>query len=130
MRVYIATKFEKKELVHELASKLKSAGHSLSYDWTTHKPIKPYEENQSTAKLYSENEVQGILDSDIFICIPDKLGHTLFMEIGAALMLKKTRGKPEVYVIGEFNKDSPWYFNPLIKRRDNIEQVIEEIINL
>ena len=70
VKIYIATKFEKKELVHELASRLESAGHTLSYDWTTHKPIKPYEENPHIAKQYSENEVNGILNSDIFICIP------------------------------------------------------------
>ena len=65
--IYVAAKFEDKEKVLEIYKKLKTAGHEISYDWTKHKPIKPYEKNQTLAKDYTKNELEGIRKSDIFI---------------------------------------------------------------
>ncbi|MBM3256725.1 MAG: hypothetical protein FJY98_00110 [Candidatus Liptonbacteria bacterium] len=58
MRVYVAGKFEDKEAVYEAYRKLTALGHSVSYDWTTHKNIKPYDENKEIARQYARNEMQ------------------------------------------------------------------------
>lgn len=127
MKVYVAGKFEDKPLIRELQEKLNAAGHTLAYDWTTHKPIKPYAENQDLASQYSVNELNGIINSDVFIYLSHEKGTTLLMEFGAALALQKSRGKPIVYAVGDYNDRSPWFFNPLIKRRNTIEEVISEL---
>ena len=127
MKIYVAAKFEKKDLVLETFKKLKDLGHSISYDWTYHQNYKPYDQNQELAAKYSQNELSGIADCDIFIHIPEDQGHTLHMEFGAALALAKLKGKPIIYAIGEFNSKSPWFFNPLVRRRNTIEEVLEEI---
>ena len=49
------------------------------------------------------------------------------MEFGAALALAKTTGKPRIYAIGESNDRSPWFFNPLVVRKNNIEEALKEI---
>lgn len=128
MKVYIAAKFEKKEIVLELVKKLAQKGHEFSYNWTTHKSIKPYFQNIDLATIYSNNELNGIANSDVFIYIPEYKGHTLHMEFGAALILAKIYGKPsKIYAVGEFNKDSPWLVNPLVIRKDSVEEVLEEL---
>ena len=127
MNIYVAGKFENKELILDIYRKLEKMDHSISYDWTTHKFIKPYVENQKMAIKYSSNELKGIANCDIFIYLSDKEGHTLPMEFGAAVMLKKTTGKPVIYAVGKFNGDSPWFFNPLVKRRETLEEVLEEL---
>jgi len=127
MKVYVAGKFEKKDIILNTYKRIEELGHQVSYDWTTHKPIKPYSENSKIAAQYSKNELEGIFNCDIFIYLADEKGHTLPMEFGAALMLAKTRNKPRVYAVGEFNDKSPWFFNPLIERKKSIDEVIEEL---
>jgi len=127
LSIYVAAKFERKKIINYLYKKILEKGHSISYDWTTHKPIKPYEHNENTAKIYSNNELSGIINCDVFIYIADNSGTTLPMEFGAALMHAKKTGKPKIYIIGEFNNKSPWFFNELVERRDTIKEVLEEL---
>jgi hypothetical protein len=49
------------------------------------------------------------------------------MEFGAALMSAKITGKPDIYAVGDFNDCSPWFFHPLVKRRENLEKIYKEI---
>lgn len=127
MKIYVAAKFEKKDLVHEIYKKIWQLGHEVSYVWTMHKNIKPYDQNQETAAVYSENEISGIAECDVFIFISDTAGTTLPMEFGAAVMLSKKSGKPKVYAVGEYNSKSPWFFNPRVMRRASVEEVLNEI---
>ncbi len=127
MKVYIAGKFGDKALVLEAFARIRELGHSIAYDWTTHKNIQPYAQNQGTARAYSENELAGIADCDVFIYLSSDGGHTLHMEFGSALMLARKAGKPMVYAVGEFNDRSPWFFNGLVRRRDTIDEVIAEL---
>jgi len=130
MKIYVAGKFQKKELVLEIYNKIKEMGHEVTHDWTTHLPIKPYNEHIELAKQYSQNELEGIARSDISIYISDSTGHTLHMEFGAALILKYTTGKPIIYVIGDYQDISPWLFNQHVIHKNSIEEVIEEIKKL
>jgi ribosomal protein L37AE/L43A len=127
LNIYVAAKFERKKIVNYLYKKILEKGHSISYDWTTHKPIKPYEYNMDIAKIYSNNELSGIINCDIFIYIADSSGTTLPMEFGAALMHAKKTGKPKIYIVGGFNNKSPWFFNELVVRKDSIKEVLEEL---
>lgn len=129
MKIYVAGKFEKKEQILEIYQKLRELGHTISYDWTTHKSIKPYQENQELAQQYSNNELVGITNCDLFIFLSDEKGTTLPMEFGAALILNKTKGKPIIYTVGEYNNKSPWFFQPAVKRRNSVEEVLNEIKN-
>ena len=127
MKIYVAGKFENKEAILEVHKRLEKMGHSISYNWTTHQNIKPYTTNQEMACTYAQNEIDGIFNSDCFIYFSAEKGHTLLMEFGAALMLAKVTSKPKIYAIGEFNNESPWFFNPLVTRKNNIEEVYKEI---
>ena len=126
MKIYIAAKFNKKDLVLELQRKLKEQGHEVAYDWTTHKPIKPYEDNQELAQKYSENELLGIGNSDVFVYVSDTEGHTLHMELGAALALSAKIGKPHVIVVGPATY-SPWLFNRRVTVVANAEEALKKI---
>lgn len=127
MKIYVAGKFEKKDIILNIYQKVREMGHLVSYDWTTHKDIEPYSENQDTARQYSENELAGIGDCDLFIYLADDKGTTLPMEFGAALMRKKLTGKPEIFAVGEHNARSPWFFNRLVKRVGSVDEVLEEM---
>ena len=130
MKVYVAGKFQKKDLVREVYRRIKDLGYEVAYDWTTHDPIKPYAQNAQLAAQYAQNELEGIADSDVFIYLSDQRGTTLPMEFGAALMRAKTHADVLVYAVGEFNDKSPWFFNELVVRKDSVDEVIEELSEL
>ncbi|MCB9811933.1 hypothetical protein H6783_03395 [Candidatus Nomurabacteria bacterium] len=127
MKFYIAGKFEDKELVQALYERVLAAGHEVSYDWTTHKNIKPYAENAEQAQVYAENELGAILDSDVFIYLTSDRGHTLHMEFGTALAKAANGGTIRIYAVGEFNDRSPWYFNPRVTRVATADEVFADL---
>ncbi|MFH1325643.1 MAG: hypothetical protein ABIH49_02650 [archaeon] len=131
MKIYVIGKFEQKELVREVYGKLREIGCEISCDWTTHQSIKPYSENPKLATEYSEEEMKAIAESDIIIYLSSKEGTTSKLEVGGAMLLNFTRGKPKmIYLVGEFNTSSPWFMNPRVKRVNSVEEVIKELKNL
>jgi hypothetical protein len=127
MKVYIAGKFEDRIKIQDLYKQIEKLGYQAAYNWTTHKRITPYSKNQELAREYSENELSGILGSDIFICLTHEAGTTSLMEFGVALILNMKTGKPLVYAVGTSIERSPWFFNSRVLRRNSVEEVIEEI---
>ncbi len=122
MKFYIAGKFEEVDIIHELFALVRRAEHEVAYDWTTHVKAKPYIEHVDLIRSYAENELNAILDSDVFIYLTHERGTTLHMEFGTALTKKKLGGEMLIFVVGEHNDRSPWYFNPLVTRVDTVEE--------
>ena len=90
-------------------------------------PIKPYIDNQDLAQKYCKNELKGIMEADILLFLSHEKGTTLMMEYGAALMKNLINGKPRIYVVGEQNARSIWFFHPNVKRVDSVEGALEDI---
>ena len=126
-KVYVAGKFEQKDEVIKIQKQLINSGYKISYDWTTHVGIKPYEQNQDQARLYSENEINAIAESDIFIYLTQEYGTTNKMEFGAAVMKKALGNDIQIFAMGEFNNKSPWYFNSYVERVNSIEEVYKNL---
>jgi len=127
-KVYVIGKFEEKERVRNLYQKLREIGCEISYDWTSHIPIKPYSENPELANQYAENEMRGIAKSDIVICLTSKEGTTSKLEVGGAMLLNFTGKKPRrIYLVGEFNTASPWFMSRRVKRFDSEDEVIADL---
>lgn len=128
MKIYLAGKFEQKEKVRELYERIKEQGYDIHSDWTTHKPISPYEENIEIAKQYSEEDINGVEICDVFILLTDPIkGTGSHVELGAAILSAIKFGRPKIYVIGEYNRESMFYFHPLVNRKKTIHEVLEDI---
>lgn len=127
MRIYVAAKFEKKDVVREIYAQLRALGHEITCDWTTHEFIKPYIEHQETARKYAESELAAIAACDVLIFISDEKGTTLPMEFGAASLRCFMTDKPVVYAVGAWNAKSPWFFASHIRRRDTVDEVLLEL---
>ncbi len=127
MKIYISGKFERKDEILKLYERVRKLGHEISYDWTTHKDMSPWIQNPEMALGYSNNEINGILNCDVFIFIADEKGTTMLMELGAAIALQKKTGKPAVYAVGRFTERSPWFFNDAVKRKSSVDEVLDEI---
>ena len=102
-------------------------GHEITADWTSHKTIKPYEDNQEIAQEYSIEDIDGVRGSDIFILISDQAGTGMHTELGAAIISNLDKGKPKIYVIGDYTSRSMFYFHPSVNRRKSIKEVLDEL---
>lgn len=127
MKFYIAGKFEEVDIIHQLFERVRTQGHEIAYDWTTHIKSKPYEAHVERMAGYANNELTAVLDSDVFIYLTHERGTTLHMEFGAVLAKKKQGGQIEIYAVGEHNARSPWYFHPLVKRVTTVDQAFTDL---
>lgn len=128
MKIYIASAFTEKEHVAQLFKRAKDLGFQVAGDWTLHKLVKPYEENQEIAKQYAQEDLISVQNCDIFILVSNQEGSTgAHVEFGAALAIAKEKGKPKIYVVGDYPSRSLFYFHPLVSVRKDVEQVFQEL---
>ncbi len=127
MKIYIASRFHKKEEVKKLYKLFRDKGYEISSDWTLHKRIKPYKKNQKIASQYATEDVNGVKNSDIFIMINDNAGTGLYTELGVAIASYIEFSKPKIYIIGSYKDSSMFHFHPSINLKNNIEEVLKEI---
>jgi diphthamide synthase subunit DPH2 len=127
MKIYVAASFQLKERVKELYNTLQERGHEITVDWTAHKPVEPFDQNEALSREYSVEDIEGVADSDVFILLSDVHGKGMYVELGAAIISHLRHGKPIIYVVGERNAEVMFYFHPSVNRRETIEDILDEI---
>ena len=127
MKIYVGAKFQQKEKALEIVRRLKEMGHEISCDWTTHKSVKPYEENQELSEEYSKEDINGVIESDVFILVVDeRFGSGMSVELGAAISSSVKTGKPKIYVVGNYEQNM-FSFHPSVIRESSIEEVFGKL---
>ena len=81
MKIYVAAKWEIRELVLLLYDKLRSAGHAITHDWTG--------EEKKTLHEHADDDLRGVLSCDALVILPHERGKGLYTELGAALATRK-----------------------------------------
>jgi nucleoside 2-deoxyribosyltransferase len=94
------------------------AGHTLTYDWTSH----PDTTDTEVFRLESVEDLQGVKDAHILIYLhPGRFGSAA--ELGAALALDKP-----VIIVGEVSKlDSVYFSHPHVRFVATISDAIKEM---
>ena len=132
MKIYVAGRFTEKEMakVREVMRKLREMGHEITVDWTKHIPIHKdgYSKHLQLAEQYAIEDIKGVIESDVFILLTtDDIGTGMHVELGAAIASFKLRRKPTIYVVGKHIDKCLFYYHPSVKRRNTIEEVLQEI---
>jgi nucleoside 2-deoxyribosyltransferase len=128
MKVYLAGRFDERERIREMQGVLRERGHEITLDWTTHDPIARYGERPELARVYAQEDLQGVMEADVFIFLTAaSVGTGTHVELGVAIGEFVTTGKPRIYVIGEHTSRSIMYFYPAVERRESFEAVLDEI---
>ena len=133
-RVYIASKVNKMEKeVNSLKEKLLEMGHSIIYDWTQYPVEKPFADNVPTATVAADNMAKAVMNCDVLIVLCAEGGIGYHIETGgamvASIILSYVTGKPqkEIYVVGEGNDRSVFYFHESVKRVDSVDELLKEL---
>ena len=125
--VYVASRFNKRLKVKEIFSRLEKLGYSISYDWTNHKSIKPYEDNEELSRDYSIEDIKNSIQSDYFILLTSEAGTGMYVKLGSAIFSNIINGKPKIYVVGNYINRSMFYFHPAVERIKNIEDLLTRL---
>ena len=128
MNIYVSSKFSNKPTVKKIQKLLGLHGHHITEDWTNNTNAYPCDKHQKSSRLNAVLDANAIRESDIFIYVTTKeAGIGSSTEFGIALHALQHNGKPEIYVVGKNLANNIFFFHPLVKRRNTIEQVIREI---
>jgi len=127
MKFYVAARFGLKDQVRGIYKTLQDKGHEIIADWTEHKPIKPYDENQNLSRDYSIEDIDAAMSCDVFIFISSDAGTGMYVELGAAIANNIKSGSPKIYAIGEHIARSMFYFHPSVIRKNTLEEVFEDL---
>lgn len=126
MKVYVAGQLDDTGAVEHAYTALRAAGHAITYDWTTDAYLRDYPGHRAEAARRAVNDIQGVIDADVFVLLSgnQRAGKGMYAELGAALALHKTTGRPRIYLVGNLTHVSIFYFHPAVIYRPDIESVI------
>jgi|AntRauTorckE6833_2_1112554.scaffolds.fasta_scaffold06858_3 nucleoside 2-deoxyribosyltransferase len=127
MKFYVAGRLKQIDKVKEIQNFIKERGHHIIEDWTIHLPPKPYDDDIEKSAKYAELDIKSAMESDVFVLLTDDTGAGMYTELGAAIANKIHKGKPNVYVIGDYLRRSMFFFHPEVKRKENISNVFEDL---
>lgn len=129
MKIFVTGRSSNYERVVEAFDAIEAAGHTVALRWTDLPMIKPYADNQTKAGEFAMNQVEGIIESDVFVLIAHNDGTGVFTEFGAALALAQLHGKPTIYAIGDETVQAAamFHYHPLIQWRVSLDEVLSEI---
>jgi nucleoside 2-deoxyribosyltransferase len=115
-KLYIGSSLYNAEEVRKARDKFIAAGHSITYDWTTHGKVTTKEELQK----YGEEELNGVAQCDVFFMMqPSRYG--THIEFGIALGL----GKPIVMIVDHDSETKTFYMLKNVHRFDDFESAFD-----
>jgi hypothetical protein len=87
MRVYVATKWSRKDEAAEVMAALRGLGHEITHDWTLE--ADPGDVSDEARRHYfgacAAADVDGVLDADVMLLLHDAACRGAFVELGVAL---------------------------------------------
>ena len=129
-RIYIAASFEQKDQVKALLEELKSAGHTITADWTVHQEIaqlKSDGERQALKRQYAIEDTEGVASATVYaLLVGERKSTGAHIELGIALGAKV----PHIFLIGRPDDSQLFYTHPSIKVVPNTKTFIELVNSL
>jgi hypothetical protein len=133
--VYIASKLGPMEHeVRALKKILEYRGYTIGYDWTEHPVAKPFADHPKEAHAAASAMAEAVRRCDILIvlCAPNGLG--MHIETGGALVSSiilsyiTNQVHKQIYIVGEDNDRSVFYFHESVTRVPNIQVLLEVVV--
>lgn len=121
MKFFVSGKVGVENNAKSAMKTLQDAGHQITFDWTTIEHLKPYDKNASASREAAVQESQGIKNADVLILITHNKGIGMYIELGIAIGI----GIP-IRIITNVESRSMFFHHPLIKKVNNIDEVIKE----
>ena len=136
MEVFVSGQINDLENVCNVQDAFREAGHTITHDWThneTGSKILAGREakfaNPEEAGIRAVNDMQGVVDSEVYVICTDneRPGKGMYAELGGALALNMTTGSPKIYLLGNKEHATIFYFHPSIILKGSVHEIIEDL---
>lgn len=127
MNVFVSGQLNEKRKIRKIFKALLRQGHHITHDWTRTDNLGPdYRSQADEAGRRAQLDINGVAAADLYILITDNLaqGKGMYVELGAALALAVQRGAPEIIVVGPRNHESIFYYHPVARHFETIEDCL------
>lgn len=133
MKVFVSGQLDETEEVRRVFGLIKSAGHTITHDWTSTDGYLSSSEsklaNREESGRRAQADIQGVLDCDMYILLSDNknAGKGMYVELGAALALQQSGKDIKVFVVGAMNHLTLFYLHPNVIHETSIESVLTHL---
>lgn len=136
MKVFVSGQINDLDYVRSVQGEFIKHGHHITHDWTRNetgdKMLAGREakfSNQEEAGRRAVKDTQGVIDCDVYVvCTNNKeVGKGMYVELGAALARNMTTGSPRIYLVGNREHASIFYFHPAITLKNSVTEIIETL---
>lgn len=133
MKFFISGQINDAVNIRLLTNQVIEFGHEITHDWTTTDTFLGGRDDKLNQRIESgkraKNDIQGVVDCDVYVLSSSNtdVGKGMYVELGAALALNQSTGKPMVYIIGNMNHLSVFYLHPGVIHKHTMAEVIEEV---
>lgn len=133
-KVFVSGQIGDVDSVRKVQDTFVKSGHHITHDWTRNETgdkllvgEKAKFDNPDEAARRAKLDMQGVIESDIYVICTDneKPGKGMYVELGGALALHKTTGKPSIFLLGKMAHSSIFYFDPAVQRADSAQAILE-----
>lgn len=136
MKVYVASKFERKAQVREAIRQLRLAGHTVVGDWTQH-TVEGEGKEAAWAMLvaFAKEDRDAVLAADALLLIHDDNCRGGFVELGLAIAARllpwSSRVEQRILVVGAGDAAPTlgpiFYFLPEVEHYATVEAAVEAL---
>ena len=136
MKFFISGQIDEAPTIETMIQTVRASGHDITHDWTITDTFLGGSEQKLHDRIETgrraKADIQAVIDSDIYVVSTDntKIGKGMCVELGAAIALYETTGKPKVYVVGKMNHLTIFYLHPSVKSLNTIDDVIADIVTI
>ncbi len=132
MKFYLAGKLTNREAISQIVESLKRAGHTPSYDWTTHGSM---QHDPGAWPKTADRELGGVQNADVVIVFLPA-GRGTHVELGMALMIRKlthhTFKQKRIIIVGTdaqlvegYDYNCVFHFHDYIERFETVNELVE-----
>lgn len=136
MKFFISGQIDEAPTIETMIQAVRSSGHDITHDWTVTDTFLGGAEMKMNNPIESgaraRDDIQAVIDSDVYVISTDntKIGKGMCVELGAAIALYETTGRPKIYVVGKLNHPTIFYLHPSVNRRHTIDDVIADMVTV
>lgn len=124
VRIYVAAPLAAVALVESVHRQLLEAGHELTLDWTRDMSMVAQFASQPVRSAHmASGMIRGIQAADaVLVLATEHDGRGMFVELGAALAEAERGSLDHIAVIGTILRESVFYFHPLVRRCETLQE--------
>ena len=136
MKVFVSGQIGDVDNVRSVQKAIIAAGHTITHDWTTNETgvgmLGSRESKLANAKEATRraiNDINGVMNADAYVICTDNQnsGKGMYVELGAAIAMAESDDRFKVYLLGDMNHMTIFYFHPKVQVVDSVKVLLEKL---